>query len=228
MTATPGSNIYSWSVVADRLALLRTSTNHQIAFYRHGLTTYNMRGLLSGQHNTRLSERGRAQARQLSRRLPRRVGLVACSALARAVETMQLSMGGEALRETPIIIDPRINEVNLGHLEGKSRSRLRFGDADIDSCPEGGESYRTAARRVFSFLTDLLDELAVTGGGYKSVVVFSHAGILRIVSSLIRPVAAPSEIFGWKFENTASVQFPSRSIQLPEFWLEAPNPPTGP
>ncbi len=216
--------IYSWSILARRIESLSGSgRNDQIIFFRHGTTNYNARRLLSGQHNTLLTEFGREQARELLCRLPHCIDLIACSALARAIETMQLAVGERRLREMPVIVDPRLNEVNFGSMQGKRQSLLSgLLTCGIDFTPKQGESYRIAAARIFSFVVDLYDELDAIGGNQKSVVIFCHAGVLRMIATLIWPNSTPTKMFEWKFNNASRIDVRSVDIRLPSFWTEMP------
>lgn len=214
--------IYPWPVLTQRIeSLSACGRNDQVAFFRHGTTNYNRRRLLSGQHNTLLTELGRDQAREISLRLPHHIDLIACSALARAIETMQLAVGEPRIKRTPVVVDPRLNEVNFGSTQGKSKSSLGgLRTGGIDYSPGNGENYRIAAARVFSFVVDLYDELEIVGGNEKSVVVFCHAGVLRMIATLIWPISSPEEMFEWRFENASRLDVCLGSIRLPDFWTE--------
>lgn len=214
--------IYPWPTLARRVAGLATSGRRDCAaFFRHGTTKYNVRRLLSGQHNTVLTDLGRAQARDISNLLPSRVDVIACSALARAIETMELAVGLPRLTDIPVIVDPRLNEVNLGSLQGRRRSTLNPAPrGGIDYSPEHGESYRVAAARVLSFVVDLFDAVEVRGDVPMSAAVFCHAGVLRIVATLIRPVLTAEEMFEWRFENASRIDMQVSDLRLPPLWVE--------
>lgn len=132
---------------------------------------------------------------------------------------MELATGAMKLH-VPVVIDPRLNEVNFGRFQGRRPSSLaEQAQRDIDYLPENGESYRIVAARVFSFLVDLAAHLAVSERSRTMSVVFCHAGILRIVSTLCRPIGDPAELFGWRFVNASSIDLALSDVQLPAFWL---------
>lgn len=212
--------IYSWDAIAERLEQLScASRDGRVRFVRHGTTNYNLRRRLSGQHNTVLTDVGRIQAAQLASSLPSELDLIACSALARAIETMELAIGEARLRR-PVLIDPRLNEVNFGRFQGCHPSSLaERSRGNIDYVPGGGESYRMAAMRIFSFVADLGLNLTAREAERTISVIFCHTGILRILSTLIRPVMDPAEMFAWRFGNASSIDLYLRELRLPVFWL---------
>jgi broad specificity phosphatase PhoE len=111
-------------------------------------------------------------------------------------------------------VDQRLNEVSLGEFEGQKRHHIEaFARGDIDFRPPGGESYRTAAQRAFSFYIDLLTSET------KTSLVFTHAGIMRIFSSLHFPMHNSVEMFSRDFHNTFCIRVKSNEIKLPRFWL---------
>ncbi len=55
--------VYGWAELKHRFESVRLEgRDDQIMLYRHGATNYNDRNLVSGQHDTALSEEGRRQA----------------------------------------------------------------------------------------------------------------------------------------------------------------------
>ena len=190
-------SVYAWAEIHDRLARLAQIGRHdQATFVRHGSTKYNQRGRVSGQHNTLLSELGKKQAQDLQKQLQAHPDLIACSTLARTIETMELSIPEKDRIGVPIIIDPRLNEVNLGTLQGRRRDYIdAFGAGDLDFAPPTGESYRHAAQRVFSFVIDLFETFAEQGGPQSRAIVFSHAGVLRMVATLVKNTSCARDLF---------------------------------
>jgi broad specificity phosphatase PhoE len=193
--------------------------DHRVTFYRHGMTKYNERRRLSGLHNTVLTDAGRDQAKQISGLLAPRLNVVCCSALVRAIETMELALGLRRLHNTPIFIDPRLNEVCAGRYQGRSHRAVGAGrDRNIDGAPEGGESYRQAAARIFSFLIDLADQVLSCQTEQTRSAVFCHAGVLRIVLTLVHSPTRPAEMFEWRFENARGFEIELADVRLPGFW----------
>ncbi|MFB6302991.1 MAG: histidine phosphatase family protein [Haloferacaceae archaeon] len=146
---------------------------------RHGETAWNRAGRVQGWAPTRLTERGRAQARDLATTVaahdPDR--LVA-SDLPRARETADRVAAATGL---DVETDRRWRERHWGRLQGLDADGLyeRFprlsltatgGDA-LDTSPEGGESLTAVRERVHDAWADLGTDLAPAA----TAVVVSHA-----------------------------------------------------
>jgi broad specificity phosphatase PhoE len=198
----------------------RTRTD-RIYCFRHGETKYNERKLVSGQHDTVLSARGREAAMSLRESLPQPLDLIVCSGLTRAIETMRLSVPPHIQASCPIWADRRLNEVNLGVLQGKKSVFIhQFAAGELSWAPAGGESYRDAAQRVFSSVVDIYDELAAGGGPPKRVAVFCHAGVMRIIGTLIDPHADSRNVFKSSAKNLECLVVSATDVSLPAFWRE--------
>lgn len=212
--------VYSWSELAERFASVRGDRrDDRIILYRHGATNYNVRNLVSGQHDTALSDDGRRQARSLRSALPPHIDLIVCSALSRAVETMALAVPAGIRAATPIIADPRLNEVHLGILQGRRRRHLpEFEAGDLDFAPPRGETYRDAAGRVFSAVADVFALLAGAGDAPRTAAVFCHAGVLRIVATLTSGSDDPKDVFRRTLGNAESLEISSSAVRLADYW----------
>lgn len=148
-----------------------------IVFARHGETPPNREGLLLGRDDPPLTDRGRAQAQELARRLAvRGVARVVTSPLRRARDT------ASAIAEAcgvPVEIDERLVEIDYGEWEGRPFAGL---DADVvarwhrdaDFVPPGGESLVTVARRMAGFCEETLD-----GEAAGPVVAVSHVSPIK-------------------------------------------------
>jgi len=139
---------------------------------RHGQTTANVAGLLSGWLDVPLTEQGRTQARLAAQRLAgRRFDGVWSSDLERAVATARLAWGEP-------VADRRLREIHFGELEGR-----RWGDLGGDReaalleflrfRAPGGESIEDLRERVLGFIGELAP------GRH---LVFSHGGVIRLLT----------------------------------------------
>lgn len=159
---TPG---VAWSAVPEAVL-------HVVAF-RHGETTLNAEGRLTGQLDPPLTARGREQARALAEV----VGgggfdRVVHSGLARAEETLRLAgWGGD------VLVDERWRERSFGALEGEPRAAW-CQPLDLDAAPPGGESFRALGLRIGAALDDLAT------GGSQRVLVSTHSGVLRWLTAI--------------------------------------------
>jgi 2,3-bisphosphoglycerate-dependent phosphoglycerate mutase len=94
----------------------------QIVFETHSITEDNERGIATGWHPGRLSEKGRLLAGELgARRRSDGIQAVFSSDLRRAVETAEIAFGDTAI---PILHDWRLRECNYGEKNGAPRAEL--------------------------------------------------------------------------------------------------------
>jgi broad specificity phosphatase PhoE len=126
----------------------------QIVFETHSLSEDNERGIASGWHHSRLSERGRRLARELGqRRRNDRIAAVFTSDLQRAAETATIAVGGT---DIPIFHDWRLRECDFGDWNGRPAELLHAERSKyLDQPYPAGESWRQAVRRVGSGLDGL-------------------------------------------------------------------------
>jgi probable phosphoglycerate mutase len=166
---------------------------------RHGETTWNEEGLISGWSDPPLTEQGREQARAL--RAVFQGGAYAgvwSSDLQRAVQTAELAWGQPTQ-------DPRIRELNFGDLEAQNWLTMDDGwkvallNFEGFQAP-GGEHVDDFRSRVFAFFDTL-------GAGIH--LIFVHGGLIRMV---LREVdedkflpSASIVKFDWTSRNLLSV-----------------------
>jgi broad specificity phosphatase PhoE len=149
-------------------------------FVRHGESTANAEGWLSGHHDAPLTERGVAQAVALREVLTEvRPERVLSSDLQRAWRTGQLAWGE---RHPPIERVAALRERHLGTWERRTRAELRAsGQMQVlltwDEGPPEGESQRALSRRVLTWL-------AAHDNG-RDTLLFAHGGLIRCVVGLL-------------------------------------------
>lgn len=126
----------------------------EIVFETHSTTEDNEAGRATGWLPGRLSEQGRAQARELGRRRAQGgIAAVFCSDLRRAVQTAELAFDGSGV---PVLHDWRLRECDYGQRNGMPVAALNAGRREhLDQPYPGGESWRQAIARVGRFLGDL-------------------------------------------------------------------------
>lgn len=150
---------------------------------RHGETIFNVEGRWQGQADSPLTDRGRAQARELARALAdETVGAVYSSDLGRAYQT---ASEVAAAHGVSVLTDPRLREIHTGDWTGKNREQI---DAEY---PDGlhawattpssyqipnGEGLLDAQRRALGFFTARMP--AHPG---QTVVVISHGAVVQTI-----------------------------------------------
>lgn len=211
--------VHDWDRI-QRAAAECSNTRATLHFVRHGRTLYNGSNRVSGIHDTRLSASGRRQAEELAFRLVAPISLVLSSDLVRAYETAVIYCRMAGIR-SPIVQDCRLREVDVGVLAGKKRAFVpRFAAGDIDFAPDGGESYRTASRRIASCLLDVASVLRDEGPDCH-VAVFTHTGTMRIVHSFYNPVTSGRQVFSREFRNIETLSAEIGEFRLPALWVDA-------
>jgi broad specificity phosphatase PhoE len=187
-----------------------------LALVRHGQTTHNRAGLVSGSLDVALTVEGRARARHLGHRLSSRYDLAVCSTLQRSWETLDLALQEARVPIGELFKDPRLSERSLGDLEGKPiRHVPAYRCGDLAYAPPGGDSYLRVTARSLSFLLDLRDWVLSTGA--QEILVSTHMGPLRILIGVLRAMADPVTVLSQQFANTEVLGVTWSSLSWPTF-----------
>jgi probable phosphoglycerate mutase len=143
---------------------------------RHGESEWNASGRWQGHADSELSELGRLQARHAGQHLRAHwsIDALVASDLLRAAETARI-IGHEL--GLPVSLEPGWRERSAGEWEGLTREEIE----------EEWPGYLTTGQRPPGFESDaeLLDRVVPTAtriashGGGRTVLVVSHAGVLR-------------------------------------------------
>jgi broad specificity phosphatase PhoE len=148
---------------------------------RHGESDWNVERRWQGHADRPLTERGRAQARELAERLADvPLDAVYASDLRRAWETAEAVGSAQGL---PVARLPELREVDVGSWSGYTRDECaeRFPEAFArwqsgGSGWEDGETYEAMGERVVA----VLERLAAAHPG-GAILVVSHGGPIRAV-----------------------------------------------
>ncbi|PRP77418.1 hypothetical protein PROFUN_14271 [Planoprotostelium fungivorum] len=178
-----------------------TDDNCYITIIRHGETEDNIRGIIQGQKDTDLNEKGFAQARLVADRIQgERVDLIISSDLKRARDTAKIIH--ERHPNAEFRIDPRIREKAFGpELEGRNwndiqRMLLTSGTHFDDY----GEPETQVIERLSSIYHESIDK-ATSSDSPLHIVFVSHGGaISRLLKWVARQSGQPVE--GPKLGNT--------------------------
>lgn len=155
---------------------------------RHGETVWNAEGKLCGMIDVPLTERGRAQARNVASLIGKenetkyQIRHILSSPLVRARETAEAI--GEALG-LPVEVDERLHEVSFGDWEGMDWNdprRLEVWEEPFVRYPNG-ESLTDAALRVYP----LLDGLEERFHG-ENVLLVCHGALGKVIATYYHSV----------------------------------------
>lgn len=141
-----------------------------IYLLRHGETEENAMGIFQGQLPGHLSDKGKAQARQMHEEVQKlRFDTVLCSDLQRCKDTASIVL--EGMGYTPVYTD-LLRERDMGNLVGKP-----IAGAVFDSSVEDATHVNTRIRKF-------LAELKAQYEG-KTVLVISHGYYCRLLQAMI-------------------------------------------
>ena len=166
---------------------------------RHGDTSWNEAGRLSGWADPGLSPGGWAQARALGRTLDgRTIDSAWASDLRRAVETatIALEVAGSPVH---LEVDHRLRELRFGSIEGSRweelTPELRQGLMAFDGFrAPGGESVEDLRSRVWSLVDSLPagDHLLVTHGGVIRLLKRNPSGDAFVAPGSLTELVLPA------------------------------------
>jgi glucosyl-3-phosphoglycerate phosphatase len=152
----------------------------RLLLWRHGQTAWNAEGRIQGQHDAKLDETGRAQARAAAIRLAaRKPDAIVASDLSRASDTAAELVALTGLTPT---YDVRLRERGFGEWETRLASEIeeRWPDGwarwrrgePIDEA--GVERIEDMTKRVGEVLLEILERHPG-----ETVVVVTHGGVVR-------------------------------------------------
>jgi probable phosphoglycerate mutase len=145
-----------------------------VILVRHGETALNAARVMQPA-DTPLSERGRAQAQAVARRLAQQggIGAILSSDLPRAWLTAAAIGAALAL---PVRPSPLLQERNFGDLRGRPYDTLGFDPLAMDEAPPGGESAAGFAQRLQAAFELMLH---LHAGQPGDLVVVTHGLAIR-------------------------------------------------
>lgn len=183
-----------------------------LVLVRHGLSTYNEKGLWTGWADPPLSERGKEESRNAAETIKDiNFDFGYTSPLIRAKETLSLMLkilGGENL---PTFVNKALNERNYGIYSGKNKWDIQkqVGEEEFTKLRRSfdypipdGESLREVYERVIPYYqTEILPKLQA---GKNILISSSHNALRALVKYL---------------ENIADDDIPKVEIGTGEVWV---------
>jgi alpha-ribazole phosphatase len=149
---------------------------------RHGATEWNSEQRFCGHSDIALSERGRAEARWLGRRLRRRtISAIYSSDLVRANQTAEI-IAQQRTQSPSIRLSAAWREISFGEWEGLTYTQIAqeypssadFFSDPLRHAPPGGESLGDLVRRVQGAYEEITSTMLE-----GDIVLVSHGGPLR-------------------------------------------------
>lgn len=148
----------------------------ELSVVRHGETVRNIVGLVQGDCESMLSEKGKEQAKQTKERLKNQTfDIVFSSPLSRAYQTAEIITEGKI----PIVVDERLNERDYGDFEGHTREEfdyVGYWNFDYNLKENNGESVQHLCMRVDDFLREIKEVYK-----NKKVLIVTHSGVARAI-----------------------------------------------
>ena len=167
---------------------------------RHGETDYNVKNLVCGISDARLTEKGIEQAKKLAVSLQSvNYRYLYVSPLQRAVDTANLAN----VRQLEMIVEPRIIEINFGKYEGINRKDEGFlnNKHNLAFRYPGCESFIELCKRVYEFLDEIKNQ-AVD----NDVLLVCHGAVCRAVHSYFNDMTN-DDIFNYQTDNCELLKY---------------------
>lgn len=169
---------------------------------RHGETVTNKSGLIQGQRDVELSDKGIEEAEELKDLISSLdIDIVISSPLKRAIDTAKIITDNKY----PINIDDRIIERDWGLIEG-----IKF--TEVDSFKNWNFSENTddnQIERVQDFLKRLSEFLEDLRSKYpdKKVLVVAHSAVLRGMHYIINGIPEDGDLLKIEIPNLRIIEY---------------------
>lgn len=168
---------------------------------RHGETNENITGMMQGDMDTVLNEKGCNQALSVRDKvLENNIDLVISSPKKRAIKTAEL-----AAPNIPLILDDRLRSRNHGEFEGMRRDEININDYwNIKKNNQyiKAESVQDLFDRVESLLKDVKEKY-----NDKNVLLVTHSGIVRILYYYFNGIPEDGDLMEYESHNCSFEQY---------------------
>lgn len=221
LTEKPTKRILEWREILDQLQEpIMLPVPIKLDLIRHAESKINANKRVTGVQDVELTPAGEEQAINLGLKLDDNYDLAFSSALKRSQKTLDIAIKSGKIEVGKIIQDYRLNERNLGVLEGQAYRWIpEYAYGDLMYAPEKGENYEKVAKRIFSFLLDLSKD-ALQERFISKVLISGHMGPMRIMIGILLEEEDSAKVLALKFSNTEVVQLTWRRLQIPGFLKE--------
>jgi len=168
---------------------------------RHGETNENITGMMQGDMDTVLNEKGCCQALSVRDKvLESNIDLVISSPKKRAIKTAML-----AAPNIPLILDDRLRSRNHGEFEGMRRDEININDywnLKKNNQYIKAESVKDLFDRVESLLKEIKEKY-----NDKNVLLVTHSGIVRILYYYFNGIPEDGDLMEYESHNCSFEQY---------------------
>lgn len=167
-----------------KLPKIESKKYPEIYVFRHGETFDNRNKVFCGRRDSKITERGKKQARLLAEKLKnKQIDVCVISSLSRSRDTAKIALKG---KKVIFEVDDRIIERDYGKLSGTSKMKILEEDPIkavkyrrfYDFAPPGGESVKMVEKRVFEFCDELVKRIRKTG---ENVAISCHGNSMKMI-----------------------------------------------
>lgn len=169
---------------------------------RHGQTDQNVLGLVQGDTESDLTEKGREEAKALQDLVKSlNVDVVVSSPLRRALDTAKLITNNEK----EIIIDDRLIERDFGLSEGKpvdEELTVKYWNFKLNTDINQVEKVQDLMFRITEFIEDMRNKY-----DDKKVLVVAHSAILRAIHYAINGIPEDGDLLKIEIPNLRIIEY---------------------
>jgi probable phosphoglycerate mutase len=182
----------------------------EIYLVRHGRTDWNEKGIVQGQHESKLTETGVKQAKLLGKRLKDiKFDAVYSSPISRALETTKNILGESNFNQQKIVLRDELKEMGFGSAEGltvneiKEKYSKEWDDhynnpQNYDPIVYKGETFQELLKRCKDFLDDITKKHK-----NERILVVSHEVTIQAFINIIKEYELKDFWKGDQIENTS-------------------------
>ncbi len=169
---------------------------------RHGQTDQNVLGLVQGDTESDLTEKGREEAKALQELVESlNIDVVVSSPLRRALDTAKLITNNKK----EIIIDERLIERDFGLSEGKpvdEELTVKYWDFRLNTDINQVEKVQDLMFRITEFIEDMRNKY-----DDKKVLVVAHSAILRAIHYAINGIPEDGDLLKIEIPNLRIIEY---------------------
>ena len=169
---------------------------------RHGQTDQNVLGLVQGDTESDLTEKGREEAKALQELVESlNIDVVVSSPLRRALDTAKLITNNKK----EIIIDERLIERDFGLSEGKpvdEELTVKYWDFSLNTDINQVEKVQDLMFRITEFIEDMRSKYPD-----KKVLVVAHSAVLRGMHYIINGIPEDGDLLKIEIPNLRIIEY---------------------